>query len=258
MKMLFSYDSLCWLLLVPMQVTCNSAQKVSGMLGQNVTVPCRYSVKGGVMEMCWGRGECTVFMCTQKIISSDGNRVNHKKSDKYGLFGNLQEGDVSLTILHASEEDSETYCCRVEMKGWFNDQKHNTQLIIEKAPATTTSKPVTARGADTVNTSKGQITTSFWNDTDSTSNHITSSEQDPNSTQTTMVQSKAPLGIGVSVMLLLLLLAVLCFLFIFKKNPKPSRNCKSEQTWMRTFTPPKNKPIMKCAPNGNQRRSRRP
>ncbi|XP_058852844.1 hepatitis A virus cellular receptor 1 homolog isoform X1 [Acipenser ruthenus] len=218
MKMLFSYDSLCWLLLVPMQVTFNSAQKVSGMLGQNVTVPCIYSVEGRVMEMCWGRGECPYSKCTQTIISSDGNRVNYKKSDKYGLFGNLQEGDVSLTILHPSEEDSGTYCCRMEIPGWFNDHRHNTQLIIEKAPATTTSKPVTARGADTVNTSKGQITTGFWNDTDSTSNHITSSEQDPNSTQTTTAQSKAPLGIGVSVMLLLLLLAVLCLLFIFKNK----------------------------------------
>ncbi|XP_058852845.1 T-cell immunoglobulin and mucin domain-containing protein 4-like isoform X2 [Acipenser ruthenus] len=159
MKMLFSYDSLCWLLLVPMQVTFNSAQKVSGMLGQNVTVPCIYSVEGRVMEMCWGRGECPYSKCTQTIISSDGNRVNYKKSDKYGLFGNLQEGDVSLTILHPSEEDSGTYCCRMEIPGWFNDHRHNTQLIIEKAPATTTSKPVTARGADTVNTSKGQITT---------------------------------------------------------------------------------------------------
>ncbi|MGH0171411.1 UNVERIFIED_CONTAM: hypothetical protein FKN15_063257 [Acipenser sinensis] len=147
-----------------MQVTCNSAQKVSGMLGQNVTVPCRYSIKGGVMEMCWGRGECPAAKCTQTVISSDGNRVKYKKSDKYGLFGNLQEGDVSLIILHATEEDSGTYCCRVEIPGWFNDHRHNTQLIIEKAPATTTSKPVTtARGADTVNTSKGQITTMTCN-----------------------------------------------------------------------------------------------
>ncbi|XP_034764733.2 hepatitis A virus cellular receptor 1 homolog [Acipenser ruthenus] len=225
MKMLFSYDSLCWLLLVPMQVTCNSAQKVSGMLGQNVTVPCRYSVEGRVMVMCWGRGECPAFKCTQTIISSDGNRVNYKKSDKYGLFGNLQEGDFSLTILHASEEDSGTYCCLVEIPGWFNDHRHNTQLIIEKAPATTTSKPVTARGADTVNTSKGQITTSFWNDTNSTSNHITSSEQDPNSTQTTTAQSKASIRIGISVTLMVLLTAV-CFLFIFRINV-----CKKLKIW---------------------------
>ncbi|XP_041079787.1 hepatitis A virus cellular receptor 1 homolog [Polyodon spathula] len=173
-----------------MQVTFNSSQEVSGMPGQNVTVLCKYSVKGGVMEMCWGRGECPTSKCTQTIISSDGNRVNHKKSDKYGLFGNLLEGDVSLTIIDVSVEDSGTYCCRVEIPGWFNDQKHNTQLIIAKAPATTTSKSVTtARGADTVNTLKDQLTTSFWNDTNSTSNHITSSEQDPNSTHTTTAVS---------------------------------------------------------------------
>ncbi|XP_041121551.1 hepatitis A virus cellular receptor 1 homolog [Polyodon spathula] len=217
MKMLFSYDSLCLFLLVLMQVTFNSSQEVSGMPGQNVTVPCRYSVEDGVMEMCWGRGDCPTSKCTKTIISSDGNRVNSEKLDKYGLFGNLQQGDVSLTILHASEEDSGTYCCRVEIPGWFNDLKNNIQLIIGKAPASTTSKPVTtAQRADTVNTSKGQITASFWNDTNSTSNHITSSHS--NSTQMTTAQSKAPIAIGGSVMFLLLLLTVLCFLFIFKNK----------------------------------------
>ncbi|KAK1161144.1 hypothetical protein AOXY_G20058 [Acipenser oxyrinchus oxyrinchus] len=104
-----------------MQVTCNSAQKDSGMPGQNKTV--------GHTAAVW----------------------------KY------QDGLTTRNTLHSWSLE----------KLLLQPHLNQSQLL----------------GADTVNTSKGQITTSFWNDTDSTSNHITSSEQDPNSTQTTTVVS---------------------------------------------------------------------
>uniref|UniRef100_W5MT76 Ig-like domain-containing protein n=1 Tax=Lepisosteus oculatus TaxID=7918 RepID=W5MT76_LEPOC len=112
-------------------VTGVSAQTVNGSVDQNVTLPCRYSVTDhGVTTMCWGRGEPPLFGCNNLIISTDGQSVNSRLSERHQLLGQLTGGDVSLTILHAQESDSGLYGCRVKVPGWFNDQKHTVNLIV--------------------------------------------------------------------------------------------------------------------------------
>ncbi|KFV70455.1 hypothetical protein N307_13720, partial [Dryobates pubescens] len=130
---------------------------------QNVTVPCFYSVEKtqDITSMCWGRGSCPTSKCDQTIIWTDGWKVTEQYNHRYTLKGNLLTGDVSLTIVNAEEADSGTYCCRVEVRGLFNDQKNNLNVVIEKAristasPHTHTSEQTSAQGS----TSESSFTT---------------------------------------------------------------------------------------------------
>lgn len=107
---------------------------VIGEVGQDVTVPCRYTVRdrNGITSMCWGRGMCPSSKCVRPIIWTDGWKVTEQHSSRYQLKGDLQSGDVSLTIVNAREADSGIYCCRVELPGWFNDQLINQKVVIKK------------------------------------------------------------------------------------------------------------------------------
>ncbi|NXX63839.1 HAVR1 protein, partial [Scopus umbretta] len=118
-----------------------SGSVVKGKVGQNITVPCFYSVKTkkDITSMCWGRGHCPVSKCYQAIIWTDGWSVTEQHNSRYMLKGNLHMGDVSLTIVNAEEADSGIYCCRVEILGWFNDQTSNHEVVIEKARISTAS-----------------------------------------------------------------------------------------------------------------------
>ncbi|NWW10656.1 HAVR1 protein, partial [Oreocharis arfaki] len=128
---------------------------VIGEVGQDVTVPCHYSVRdrNGITSMCWGRDRCPNSKCSRPIIWTDGWRVTEQHSSRYQLKGDLQRGDVSLTIVDAREADSGTYCCRVELPGWFNDQIINHKVVITKAristasPHTYTSEQTSAPGS---------------------------------------------------------------------------------------------------------------
>uniref|UniRef100_A0A452GGY8 Ig-like domain-containing protein n=1 Tax=Gopherus agassizii TaxID=38772 RepID=A0A452GGY8_9SAUR len=114
-----------------------SGSPVRGVVGQNVTLPCKYRVnhQNDVTTMCWGRGSCPSSQCSQTILWTDGRRVTERQSSRYRLEGNLAQGDVSLTIVNAAEADGGMYCCRVEIPGWFNDQLNNLEVVIEKAAA---------------------------------------------------------------------------------------------------------------------------
>ncbi|NWV43011.1 HAVR1 protein, partial [Grantiella picta] len=114
---------------------------VIGEVGQDVTVPCYYSIwsRKDITSMCWGRESCPTSKCSQPIIWTNGWRVTEQHSSRYQLKGDLQKGDVSLTIVNAREADSGTYCCRVEIPGWFNDQLSNHKVVIKKARITTAS-----------------------------------------------------------------------------------------------------------------------
>uniref|UniRef100_A0A2K6FQQ6 Ig-like domain-containing protein n=1 Tax=Propithecus coquereli TaxID=379532 RepID=A0A2K6FQQ6_PROCO len=108
--------------------------QVRGVAGQAVTLPCNYSVANrAVTSMCWGRGACRVFRCSNEIIWTDGSRVTFQKHNRYKLRGDLLKGNVSLTIENATEADSGLYCCRVEHRGWFNDMKVTLSLEIKPA-----------------------------------------------------------------------------------------------------------------------------
>ncbi|NWU93045.1 HAVR1 protein, partial [Upupa epops] len=150
-----SYFCMNWILLVMFTGPTVSVSPVKGKVGQNITVPCFYSVERtqGVTSMCWGRGRCPASKCSQPIIWTDGWKMTVQHNRRYLLKGALQMGDVSLTILDAEEADSGIYCCRVEVSGWFNDQKSNHEVLIEKdrmstaSPHTYTSEQTSAHGS---------------------------------------------------------------------------------------------------------------
>ncbi|NWT08302.1 HAVR1 protein, partial [Vireo altiloquus] len=128
---------------------------VTGEVGQNITVPCHYNVRdrNGITSMCWGRDKCPNSKCSRPIIWTDGWKVTEQHSSRYQMKGDLQRGDVSLTIVNTTEEDSGIYCCRVELPGWFNDQLINLKVVITKAristasPHTYTSEQTSAPGS---------------------------------------------------------------------------------------------------------------
>ncbi|NXC29790.1 HAVR1 protein, partial [Campylorhamphus procurvoides] len=130
-----------WILLVLFTGPTVSERVVVGEVGQNITVPCTYRVRStrDITSMCWGRGSCPNSQCSRTLIWTDGRKVTEQHSSRYLLQGNLLEGDVSLTIMNTEEADSGIYCCRVEHRGWFNDQKVNLKVVIMKARISTAS-----------------------------------------------------------------------------------------------------------------------
>ncbi|TSL04347.1 T-cell immunoglobulin and mucin domain-containing protein 4 [Bagarius yarrelli] len=106
---------------------------VTGFIGQNVTLHCRYDFKyHGKCVICWMRGDIPNFGCGNEIIASDGDKVVKKTSHRYQLDGELQKGDASLTIYNTRLQDSGRYGCRVHVPGWFNDEKNIVDLVILK------------------------------------------------------------------------------------------------------------------------------
>ncbi|KFR17035.1 hypothetical protein N306_03592, partial [Opisthocomus hoazin] len=150
-----SYFCMNWILLILFTGPTVSGSLVKGNVGQNVTVPCFYSVQTtqDITSMCWGRDSCPVSKCYRTIIWTNGWKVTERYDRRYTLAGNLLMGDVSLTIMNAEEADSGIYCCRVEISGWFNDQTSNHKVVIEKArtstasPHTYTSEQTSAPGS---------------------------------------------------------------------------------------------------------------
>ncbi|XP_068446551.1 hepatitis A virus cellular receptor 1 homolog isoform X2 [Clinocottus analis] len=116
------------------QVSCSNL-KVIGFFGHNVTLPCKYDTQThGVLSFCWGRGMVPRSKCSDTIVSSQDGAVLHEESLRYQLLGSVTDGDVSLTILDAQWSDAGVYGCRLEIPGWFNDEKINTHLVMEEAP----------------------------------------------------------------------------------------------------------------------------
>ncbi|XP_073423437.1 hepatitis A virus cellular receptor 1 homolog [Dendrobates tinctorius] len=105
---------------------------VTGLINGTATLPCNYSTSKGTYTMCWGRGSCAKIYCKNRIIEADSRTVTWRISNRYQLLGNISQGDVSLTISGATEDDEGTYCCRVEIPGPFNDKKEHVSLEIKK------------------------------------------------------------------------------------------------------------------------------
>ncbi|XP_072295051.1 cell adhesion molecule DSCAML1-like [Eucyclogobius newberryi] len=111
-----------------------SADSLEAFVGQDVTIQCNYDAKYyGKLVVCWGRGSIPNRGCANEVIRTDGTAVTSRASEKYILFGNLEDGDVSLTIRDLQETDTGTYGCRVDIPGWFNDHKHETLLNVVPA-----------------------------------------------------------------------------------------------------------------------------
>ncbi|XP_041808509.1 T-cell immunoglobulin and mucin domain-containing protein 4-like isoform X2 [Chelmon rostratus] len=126
-------------LLALLAVSECSSSSVVGQTGQNVTLPCKYDIKKySQLSVCWGRGEIPASGCNNLLVSTDRQKVKGRDSSRYQLLGRLDKGDVSLTILNVTASDAGRYGCRLEIPGWFNDDKHHFQLIVEEAAQTTT------------------------------------------------------------------------------------------------------------------------
>ncbi|XP_032052830.1 hepatitis A virus cellular receptor 1 homolog isoform X2 [Aythya fuligula] len=151
-----------WILLTLLTGPVVSELLVTGEVGHNITVPCFYTVneKSGTTSMCWGRGPCPASKCSQPLVWTDGWKVTYQYHSKYVLMGKLHEGDVSLTITNAKQEDSGTYCCRVEIPGLFNDQLTNLQVVIKKAPGSASEASFTAETWPSVSASETPQTAS--------------------------------------------------------------------------------------------------
>ncbi|XP_045432604.1 T-cell immunoglobulin and mucin domain-containing protein 4 [Pipistrellus kuhlii] len=145
---------LWWLYLTP----AAAQTVVTGYVGQMVTLPCLYSSWSPSNSMCWGKGSCPNSKCNEELLHTDGTSVLSQKSNRYQLWGNMRRGDVSLTILNTNQGDSATYCCRIEVPGWFNDVKKNIVLRITRAP-TTTRRPTTTTTTTTTTTPTTTTTT---------------------------------------------------------------------------------------------------
>lgn len=205
-----------------------SGSPVRGVVGQNVTLPCKYRVnhQNDITTMCWGRGSCPSSQCSQTILWTDGQRVTERQSSRYRLEGNLAQGDVSLTIVNVAEADGGMYCCRVEIPGWFNDQLNNLEIVIETArtstagphPYTPEHTSAAANASDTSSAISPQWPLVFSSEApeDVSVTMLTSIHQQmgPEST-------RAGVHVGISVFVVLLVILVLAL--ILSKRYFPNR-----------------------------------
>ncbi|XP_065143249.1 hepatitis A virus cellular receptor 1 isoform X2 [Paramisgurnus dabryanus] len=152
--------------------------------GDNATLACKYNSKyHGKCHICWTKGDIPNRGCGDEIIGSDGDKVVRRKSDRYQMTGDIEHGDVSLTIINIQKKDSGKYGCRIHVPGWFNDEKNYVNLVVKDAPVPTTQEPVA------VTTIPGQITTEthstyLTRDTTQESTSVSSASGFPESTTT--------------------------------------------------------------------------
>ncbi|KAL7390779.1 hypothetical protein ABVT39_027603 [Epinephelus coioides] len=108
-------------------VSAVTTETVVGVAGRRVRLPCRLEAVGqkGV-EVCWGRGEPSLFTCHNTVINTAGDQVLYRKSYRYSS----SSSSSSLTIINSRPSDSGFYHCRVQLPGLFNDQTSTVHLII--------------------------------------------------------------------------------------------------------------------------------
>uniref|UniRef100_A0A3P9HHL6 Ig-like domain-containing protein n=1 Tax=Oryzias latipes TaxID=8090 RepID=A0A3P9HHL6_ORYLA len=140
-------------LLLALLTVSECEKNVTGQTGQNITLPCKYDIKTkGPTEMCWGRGPLPSSGCSNQLLATDGHKVikESRASSRYQLQGRLDEGDVSLTIMNVTEENAGLYGCKVEIFGWFNEEKHHVHLTVNRAPRliSTPSSGTTSSSSD--------------------------------------------------------------------------------------------------------------
>ncbi|XP_024117011.1 hepatitis A virus cellular receptor 1 [Oryzias melastigma] len=109
-------------------------RRITGRRGLDITLPCNYDIKtNGPTEVCWGRGDLPFRGCSDQVLATDGHQVKEdtRVSSRYQLKGRLDEGDVSLTIMNITDEDTGLYGCRVQVPGLFNDLKDHVLLTVK-------------------------------------------------------------------------------------------------------------------------------
>ncbi|KAM7397403.1 hypothetical protein PAMA_005619 [Pampus argenteus] len=132
MLLLRLYTFTCiWIFTVPACVSTVTTETVVGVAGRKVTLPCHSEAmtQRGV-EVCWGRGEPTLFTCHNTLIILAAGQVSYRRSYRYSVLSLLSDGVSSLSIVNSRPSDSGFYHCRVERPGLFNDQTFSVHLII--------------------------------------------------------------------------------------------------------------------------------
>nr|XP_043897422.1 hepatitis A virus cellular receptor 1-like isoform X5 [Solea senegalensis] len=141
-------------LTVPAHVSTHTTETVVGVAGRKVMLPCRAEAeKQRDVEVCWGRGEPSVFTCHNTVIYATGDKISYRRSYRLWLLS-LQSSTArpfqrpddqrsphhhqlyslssssSLSIALTRPSDSGFYHCRVQLPGLFNDQTTSVHLII--------------------------------------------------------------------------------------------------------------------------------
>ncbi|XP_010749436.3 hepatitis A virus cellular receptor 1 [Larimichthys crocea] len=149
-------------LAAPACVSSATTDTVVGMAGRKVTLPCHSeAVSQTGVEVCWGRGEPSLFSCQKTVIYSAGDKVTYKKSYRYSV-----SSSSSLSIFNSRPSDSGFYHCRVHLPGLFNDQTSIVHLIIINSrsvnfESSTTETSEISDNRDAENLNAPQTTTGF-------------------------------------------------------------------------------------------------
>ncbi|XP_016525129.1 Down syndrome cell adhesion molecule-like isoform X4 [Poecilia formosa] len=126
------FITLCCCLLFWVNTGDVSANPIITTVGTDVTLRCKYDAGYyGQLPFCWGRGNIPKSGCANEVLRSDGTNVLSRQSERYALTGNLGAGEASLTIRQVQESDSGIYGCRIDIPGWFNDQKLEITLTVK-------------------------------------------------------------------------------------------------------------------------------
>ncbi|XP_040907962.1 hepatitis A virus cellular receptor 2 homolog [Toxotes jaculatrix] len=123
--LLHAFTSVC-VLTGPARVSAVTMETVVGVAGRRVMLPCRSdAVSQSGVEVCWGRGEPSLFTCHNTVINTAGDQVSYRRSYRYSV-----SSSSSLSIFSSRLSDSGFYHCRVQLPGLFNDQTSTVLLII--------------------------------------------------------------------------------------------------------------------------------
>ncbi|XP_077963224.1 hepatitis A virus cellular receptor 1 homolog isoform X10 [Gasterosteus aculeatus] len=214
-------DFMMKILLLLALLTGSEGSSVVGVLGGDVTLPCAYdSGRYGRLSVCWGRGSIPASGCGDQLVSTDGHEAAGP-SGRHRLLGRLEDGDVSMTILNVSRADAGRYGCRVDIPGWFNDDKHHFDVDVEEAPQTTTS--MTSTG-ETTTTNRDTTGT-----TQSTTGHVTSTQRLPTSSSSGAEGSSSVSVVLVCVLLGLASLVAAAVFVIALRRTRPGKMSPSSR-----------------------------
>lgn len=68
-------------------VAAVTMETVVGVAGRKVMLPCRVEEAGqGGVEVCWGRGEPSLFTCHSAVLQTAGDQVSYRRSYRYQVF----------------------------------------------------------------------------------------------------------------------------------------------------------------------------
>uniref|UniRef100_A0A8C1I579 Hepatitis A virus cellular receptor 1 n=1 Tax=Cyprinus carpio carpio TaxID=630221 RepID=A0A8C1I579_CYPCA len=187
---------------------------VQSFEGERVILPCKYDSKyHGKCHICWVKGDIPNMGCGNEIIASDGDKVVRKISSRYQLAGEVQHGDVSLTISNIKKTDSGKYGCRIHVPGLFNDEMYYVHLIVNDVETNTTQE--SSSFASKTNLPESS-TFGLWL-SNTTYETLFDHRESPSKEKKDSVNTSAVI---VPVILLLLALIVLAVILILKQRKK--------------------------------------